>query len=320
MKKLIYLFWTVASLIVTLVSQTNATNKEHFLEIKGMVKEVKENKNLTGVMIVILDEHKKKVGVHYSDESGKCSFKLPIYRKFVMNISKKGYVTKIVHLNTWMPINKKQSDPFLFDVCLFEKVNGIDVSILKKPIANVTYADYMNCFFYNYTYTDMVNGKLKKAYAEYYRLHSNPDSSKYMQNKEVVYGEDINSVRAQIIPVRNDSIMKLTANTYKKNEMSFTKLFVPEIVLKIQIISVKDPIPLSSPIFNGCGKVEEYLLDDTYKYTSGEYYRLQDAQDLLTKIISITGYDDAYIVAFVGKKRISVGEALRIQKFSLGGL
>lgn len=320
MKKLICFLSVITGLMFAQMSIAKGTKKSYSLEVEGVVKEVKENKNLVSVAFNIVDEHRKKLGVYYSDELGKCNFKLPIGRHLILNISKKGYVTKIVHINTCVPVNKKSSDPFLFDVCLFETVKGIDVSILRKPIANITYLDYMNCFFYNYAYTDMVNNKLKKAYSDYYRLHSNSDSSKYIQSQEKVYCERINDVKEKLAPIVNESLIQFSTNSNKKREIPLDKVFVPGIVLKIQIISVKNPIPLNSPIFNGCGKVEEYILDNTYKYTIGEYLLLEDAQDSLTQILNITSCDDAFIIAFVGEKRITVGEALKIQSFRLRGL
>jgi hypothetical protein len=55
-------------------------------------------------------------------------------------------------------------------VDLFEEVPGLNVNVLKNPIAKVSYNFAMEGFAYDVVYTSKINTELKKMYKEYYRL------------------------------------------------------------------------------------------------------------------------------------------------------
>ena len=80
---------------------------------------------------------------------------------------------------------------------------------------------------------------------------------------------------------------------------------------RVQFAIYPDSKPLDSKIFNGIEDVQVYFHIGSYKYTSGNFNNVDDAQLLRKEMIS-KGYKDAFIVAFKGKNRITIDEAKRL--------
>ncbi|MCE3281167.1 MAG: hypothetical protein K0S44_3358 [Bacteroidetes bacterium] len=155
----------------------SARAKECYLELRGYVRHLKgdalqsekEIKPLDSVLITIYNG-----SIPYSElwtnKKGKCGFKLPLDKEFKIEISRKGFVTKSITVLTKVPNDQKTIFNFSFDVDLFEEVPGLDVNVLKNPIAKVSYNLAMEGFAYDVVYTSKINTELKKMYKEYYRL------------------------------------------------------------------------------------------------------------------------------------------------------
>jgi len=102
-----------------------------------------------------------------SNDKGKCVFKLPLNQSFKIQVSKYGYVTKFFEVNTKVPDANKGTFTFNFDVDLFEENAKLDVSILKKPIAKLTFDVIYKRFQYDDAYTSRINFDIKKMYKAY---------------------------------------------------------------------------------------------------------------------------------------------------------
>lgn len=150
--------------------------KKEYLEMRGVVKVSKTSekgtyKLLDSALVSIYSDTLKSCLLSvYTDKKGKCDFILPLNRKFFIVISKPGFVSKKLEVNTLVPSDKKSAFIFPFSVDIFEKVEGLDVSPLKKPIARIFYSTNDDHFIYDYTYTNKVNADLKKLYKDYYKL------------------------------------------------------------------------------------------------------------------------------------------------------
>jgi hypothetical protein len=103
-------------------------------------------------------------------DKGKCSFRLPLNRVFKIQVSKFGYVPKFFEVNTKVPTINLSTYSFKFDVDLFEEIKKLDVSVLKKPIAKVTFDVIYDRFQYDESYTGRINFDIKKMYKMYYEL------------------------------------------------------------------------------------------------------------------------------------------------------
>jgi hypothetical protein len=149
-----------------------------YLEMKGKVLEFKgeisitDQKPLDSAIVTVKDEFGKDLLKRISDSKGRVpAFRLPLGKKFMIHITKDGFVNKIISVDSRvMGAEQKKEYNFYFDIDIFEKVEGLDVSILNKPVAKVAYKVRDKDFSYDTGYTSKVNAGLKKMYQDYYIL------------------------------------------------------------------------------------------------------------------------------------------------------
>ena len=145
----------------------DSSNKSHFLDLKGRIMVGK--KSLAGTLVTIYaDTGMTVVQKVEADGKGYVAFHLPVQREYTMKISKQGYVTKRVSIDTRMPRDYEIGDYFFeFSVDLFLEIEGVDVSILKFPVAKIFFNTFNKGFDYDFNYTAKINKDLKKMYEEY---------------------------------------------------------------------------------------------------------------------------------------------------------
>src|ERR1035437_5175837 len=151
--------------------------KDLYLDMLGNAKQAKEwelgdLKNLDSALFTVYDDRQVVIGSYYSNRAGMCALKFRINRMFDVKVSKKGWITKIIKVDTRVPAEKLRKYSLPFEIDLFEDVPDLDASVLKEPIAYVVFNNYLNCFDYNFVYTDEVNARLQKLYTDYYRLRA----------------------------------------------------------------------------------------------------------------------------------------------------
>ena len=174
--------------------------KREFLEMRGIVKSAKTSAKgsefpLDSVIVCIFgDTSKPALLTIFGDKKGKADFRLPFNKKFTITVSRRGYVTKILEVNTKIPANKREAYLFPFSVDLFKDVYEVDFSILKRPIGKVTFNTNASGFDYDYTYTDRVNAQLKGVYKDYFLLEEVVDSS---GKPDVVVPKDVKKKNAK---------------------------------------------------------------------------------------------------------------------------
>jgi len=158
-------------------SLLNDKKKKEYLEMRGIVKQSKVSEKgndelLDSAVIRIYSDQGPRVLLLelYTNKKGKCDFRLPLNQRFIIEFSKEGYVTKYIEVNSKIPKDKEAAYIFPFYVDIFEDIKGLDVSVLKKPIAKITYATNKSQFDYDYAYTNKINNDLKKLYKNYYFL------------------------------------------------------------------------------------------------------------------------------------------------------
>ena len=109
---------------------------------------------------------------------------------------------------------------------------------------------------------------------------------------------------------------KIDSEVKKKNpENVFTESgrINKEIILKVQVLSSKNPLGSNSPRFKGLKNVWEYKDGGLYKYTTGNRRDIQSASVLQSELRK-KGFSDAFVVAFQNEKRIPVRKALKLLK------
>jgi len=234
-----------------------------------------------------------------SDNEGWFAFQLPMQKTYTIKISKPGHVTKIISVDAFMPKSKEGDYYFEFSVDLFEEVEGLDVSVLKNPVAKIFFNSFTQKFDYDYNYTVKINSDIKKLYRDYELLKKEGKT----QATTIAKSED---EKTKVPPI--DTSKKYTpANTITllKSE--------PKIIFSVEIFSSNEQVPRNSVRFKGVVNVKEYKEGDVYKYAVGEYSTKEDAEKMQDRI---EGYfPGTNIVSFKeGKKTTEEEESLPQEK------
>ncbi|MGP8216692.1 MAG: hypothetical protein ACLQQ4_14100 [Bacteroidia bacterium] len=110
-----------------------------------------------------------------------------------------------------------------------------------------------------------------------------------------------------------DEIKELPASPYSKAHPIPINPPLPEgLIYKIQIGAFLKPIPQNA--FKGLEPIEGETTGKGFtRYTAGIFKDLEKAKNAQTKIHQL-GYHDAFIVAFLNGKRVSINEAAGVQK------
>lgn len=150
--------------------------KKYYLQLNSLIKDSKgpdkadEKMVVKGAVIKVLNSNNYLVASYFTDKKGKASFQLPLDKKFKIIIQKKGYVSKIVEVNSAVPRDVNNAFIFGADIALFAEVKNLNTDVLLKAVARIQYDKMSKEFNYDQAYTHKVNGELKKMYKEYYAL------------------------------------------------------------------------------------------------------------------------------------------------------
>jgi hypothetical protein len=153
--------------------------KKYYLQINSLIKDSKgpdkadEKLIVKGAIIKVINSNNYLIGSYFTDKKGKATFQLPLDKKFKIIFQKKGYVSKIVEVNTNVPKEINNAYIFGVDVALFAEVPNLNTDVLLQPVAKIKYDKMAKDFNYDAAYTHKVNGELKKMYKEYYTLKKN---------------------------------------------------------------------------------------------------------------------------------------------------
>lgn len=160
------------------------TTKKYFVSLKCLVKENKKGLENATVSIY-LDSSAALLKKVKSDANGIAEFIVPLQQFYTIKVSKKGYLTKIVTIDTKMPKAHYVSDySFEFSVDMLVEVPGLDASILKYPVSKIFFNTFTKKFDYDFNYIVKILKDLKKFYDNHKLLsktHSSPvpsDTSK----------------------------------------------------------------------------------------------------------------------------------------------
>ncbi len=85
----------------------------------------------------------------------------------------------------------------------------------------------------------------------------------------------------------------------------------PLVYFRIQVATAPEDIGIQSPRFQGLEDVRVYRHQGLYKYTAGNEKSLDDALRLL-ETVKKKGFRDAFVVAFQGDQRITIGQAKQL--------
>ena len=95
--------------------------------------------------------------------------------------------------------------------------------------------------------------------------------------------------------------------------MKESKTVSADISFKVQLATTTNKLKTSPENFKGLKNVEFYEAGGLFRYTYGNE-KTWDAANKLQQKAKESGFNDAFIVAFQGEKRIAVGQAVRLLK------
>ena len=81
---------------------------------------------------------------------------------------------------------------------------------------------------------------------------------------------------------------------------------------KVQFLSSDKKLKEGSREFKGLKDYEYYIQNGTYRYTTGSFRNVRDASTYQREIRAL-GFSDAFVVAFIGDRRITLQQAKEME-------
>lgn len=137
------------------------------IEINGEI--VVDEANAEGSKIVI-----SKNGIPIKEENlnkkGHFDLKLSIGADYKLSFEKSGYISKIVSINTEIPEEILESNPYFppmkLTIKLLPKVKGVDLSVFDQPIAILAYNHSTDDLSFDKEYAEKIKARVDKAEQE----------------------------------------------------------------------------------------------------------------------------------------------------------
>ncbi|MBL4652603.1 MAG: hypothetical protein JKY53_07020 [Flavobacteriales bacterium] len=136
------------------------------LFVDGTVKEGKVK--LVGATVTVYEDG-NKTGSVIVNATGKFGFDLLMDHQYIIEFSKAGYVSKKISVNTKGVPPEDAEFGFEFggwQVLLFKKVEGLDVSILDNPVGKIFYDPEDGGFNYDVKYTKSIRNEMDKLQSD----------------------------------------------------------------------------------------------------------------------------------------------------------
>jgi hypothetical protein len=182
---------------------------QHYLEMRGRIlksqgqQRDEEKIPLDSAVVAVVNEGGKTIWAGLTDSKGRLNIRLPLGKKFTMSFTKKGFVKKLISIDTHIIGEAEKNFDFTYDIDIFEKVEGLDVTALDSPVAKIAYKAYDKSFVYDVAYTNKINAALQKMYRDYYTLKkreeelnasdsiaTRPAAKSTVPRKSVPYGQE----------------------------------------------------------------------------------------------------------------------------------
>ncbi|MGQ0829615.1 MAG: N-acetylmuramoyl-L-alanine amidase family protein [Bacteroidota bacterium] len=177
-------------------------------------------------------------------------------------------------------------------------------------------------------YKDEIEGAVKKYDDDFEKLEpykmTKEDSLEVESLKKTALPERKDSIGIQMIEIKDepkkttpddkkltDTIAKIEAKKEETKEQKTEPVIKEEkkepvtsaVIYKVQIISSDKKLPLDSDKFKAMEKPGEYMDKGIYKYTTGEFEKIEDAIKLQNQLRK-NGFKDAFVIAMQNGKRV----------------
>ncbi len=161
--KFVYLILLFSLFAKGLYSQTDAEPEKQSLQIEGQITNSEDNPMIGAIVQVY--QGAKVIGTYPVDLEGKYSFKLPLDGDYTVVVSAQKTVTKKFMVSTRGVPPERAVNKFSTiqaDLGLFEKMDGIDYSILNQPLQKYMYKADKTNFGYDEAYFQQMLGGLQR--------------------------------------------------------------------------------------------------------------------------------------------------------------
>ena len=164
---------------------TSSASAQWNADVAGIVKDEDNKKRLEGAVVTI-----KRNGAVWKTitvgKDGKIDAQLPPQAIYLIEIAKPGYVTKRIGVNTKnIPAeDAKYGFDVPFDVSIFKKVEGLDVSVLNQPIAKFEFNPESGYLEIDGAYTKSILKELDKLKKELAELNKNKEEQRKANQKK----------------------------------------------------------------------------------------------------------------------------------------
>jgi hypothetical protein len=165
-RHLLIFFCTFSTLIGFGQNAVSTPTQTFPLHVEGYVTDLKGN-GIPGVAVAV-NAGGKIVNNIITDGTGKYAFDLPLNNDYAIMVSKPGLVTKKYSVSTRGVPEEKSTSKFSTveaSLTLFEKLDGVDYSLLNQPLNKYSYNPTKDNFEYDKNYLDQMLGGLQNLMA-----------------------------------------------------------------------------------------------------------------------------------------------------------
>jgi hypothetical protein len=151
-------------------------DKIHYLEMQCAVTEpIKDKGKITSevvpvVLFRIYDDKGALIKAVFADEKGKCKFRLGFQKKYKIIISRKGFYSKILSIDTKIPTDLNTAYIFPADITFYREQAKLDAKIFKEPVAIIIFSTKTKQFEYDDLYSRKLSYDLKRIQTDYLKL------------------------------------------------------------------------------------------------------------------------------------------------------
>lgn len=155
-------------LLIGFNQYTYSRSFEGVIRVKGVV--YQEDLPIDGAILDVFVNGVKS-DVYITRANGRFQFDLDPNHEYVIKVSQFGKVSKMVKLNAYLPKEEFGNWEVGFNVELFDQMEGLDVTVLKDPIAVIFFDKQKGYFDYDENYSKLVAHKLDALKEQYVLLN-----------------------------------------------------------------------------------------------------------------------------------------------------
>jgi tetratricopeptide (TPR) repeat protein len=168
-------FYLQFLVLLALLVPVSLLAQNEILDIRGNIKDTDTMKKLDAIQIVVIQNGNEFDA--FSTSNGKYETQLPLGFLYIIQFSRKDYVTKKIQIDTKGIPEEDMAGGFqlTMDMSLFAYVEGFNLDILDPPIGKATFDQQKNSIAFDFEYTEKINRKVTAEFERLANLAENAD-------------------------------------------------------------------------------------------------------------------------------------------------